>query len=335
MKQVAITIIAISLLIPTMMPALPSARGTSTIWSANFETGSHSQFNQCWVQSVGATVGVSTSIVHSGKYAEIANYNGQDNSGAPHRAYCGQGFSLSNQYSNVENDIWIYVPAIVNGKAQNYQSWFTFVNLFFKDPTGLVNGPLLVMGCGASNCNQRQLILRSGPFTSNNFVVSQNTVNWPLNQWFELRTIIRQTSIMSVITLYEVSAVGVQQLVVNMTSATTGLYLYQAHWGLYDGPPSGVSAIYNDDITLMELGAAEFTTTAAAMSAKSSTISLTSALTSSTVTASSSASMTTTSMAVTLTSYTTSMTLASTTSITSINSTVVASTTNSTLTTQS
>ena len=273
MKPTGILIAVIFLLIPFLMPSHLAAQASTVIWSANFGTGDHSQFNECWVETPGATVNIATNIVHSGRYSEYDYYNGQGGTGSAHRAYCGEGFSLSGQYSNIENDIWIYVPSTVNGTAQDYQGWFTFVNLFFQNPTGSINGPLLVMGGNyATGCNQRQLSLGGGPFTTNNVMVTSNVVDWPVNEWFELRTIVTQTSSISVITLYEVSARGAQQLVTNMTSASTGLYLYQAHWGLYDGPPSGVSAIYNDDITVSSLGTTQSAVPAAVTSMSTSTV---------------------------------------------------------------
>ena len=234
----------------------PNVRASSLIWSANFETGDHSQFNQCWVQSGGAALpAIATNIVHNGKYSEYDFYDGKGDSSSPHRSYCGQGLNITSQYTNIENDIWIYVPSTVNGTQQNYQEWFTFVNLFFGQSTLPNQYPVFVLGCSSATgyyCDHRQLSLGSGPFAINNTILARNNVTWPLDEWFELRTLVIQTKSISVITLYQV-ANSTQQLVENMTSATVGMYLFQAHWGLYDGPTSGISAIYNDDITIFDI----------------------------------------------------------------------------------
>jgi hypothetical protein len=69
----------------------------------------------------------------------------------------------------------------------------------------------------------------------------------------------------TVITLYEVASNATWQLVLNMTSTTVDMYLFQAHWGLYDGPTSGISAIYNDDITVIDISGQQAISTSTAV----------------------------------------------------------------------
>jgi hypothetical protein len=206
--------------------------------------------------------------VHSGKYSEYDYYNGLGDSNTAHRSYCGESFNIMNRYSSIENDVWIYVPSTVNGRRQNYQEWFTFVNLFFGQSNLPNQYPVLVLGCSSGTgyrCDRRQLSLGSGPFFANDTILARNNVTWPFDQWFDLRTLVTESNSLTVITLYEVASNATQQLVWNMTSTTVNMYLFQAHWGLYDGPSSGVTAVYNDDITVLDISGQPATSTSTAV----------------------------------------------------------------------
>ena len=231
-KRLVIILLASGLLTPSLA-SVASAGQSNTIWSANFETGDHSQFNQCSVQPGGANPpAVATNIVHTGTYSEYDYYDGDGGTGLPHRSYCGEAFNVANQYTSIENDVWIYVPSSVNGTVQDYETWFTFVNLFFARSDGSSKGALVVMGCtsgGGYPCDHRQLSLNTGPFSSGHVIIASNNVTWPFDQWFALRTLITQSNGITMITLYEVLN-GNQQLVMKVSSTTANLYFYQAHW---------------------------------------------------------------------------------------------------------
>lgn len=236
----------LSLLNASAILEVSASAGHVLVWSANFETGDNSQFNGDLESTcANGVVGVSSTIVHSGRYAGY--YYGQGNSSS---ASCREFKNLNlyvPPYSNYQplNDfyfeMWVYVIPNPDGKLAGWISFATF-------DTPHIGFPFTIDG-ETNNQICLYVSLEGGKLTCQN-LNTQTLIQFPFHQWFNvavLANIIPNTTTSNVTVYYDGLAI-----IQNEGNLLNGPFAY-GHFGLYMSTLNPSVTILNDDMELWKI----------------------------------------------------------------------------------
>ncbi len=209
------------------------------IWSANFETGDNSQFNLARADScTNGTIGVTSSIVHTGKYAGY--YSGKSNypfgscREYPSLSLFLIPYKLLQPITSFRLSIWVYLPYVaLNG-------WVSFITLGSNDTQPIT--------LDADRHQQLTLFVSS---SNGNQIITQNVgprVKFPFNEWFNINVEVLRTGAQDEVIVYQDA-----KPIISFTGTALRGPLAYAHFGLYMSKEQASFAILNDDITLEKI----------------------------------------------------------------------------------
>ena len=209
----------------------PTITFDSQVWrvlfNASFESGNITDyFNDSVVTTCGAVDNITSTMVHSGHYAEIDYYDG-GSCGENIRAYPTE--SITNAPTDFYLNLWVYVP------QAKLTDWVSFITLHLSDDTFIT----------LDSNTQRQLHLWN---KITGITYQSGAVTWPFSEWFELgiRAHIQPGTLDYTIVVYQNNTP-----IISYTGDTGNGQLAHVHLGLYAGPNQGDFTVYNDDLLLM------------------------------------------------------------------------------------
>jgi hypothetical protein len=253
-----------------------STQATTTVWSANFETGNNAQFNgQVYNTCIDGNVSVSTTIVHTGSYSGYyyGIGNGTSGTGTGHgscREYPQLNLAVSpySAYQPITDfvfDGWFYVPTPANGTIagcsvlySSYCSWISFATL-----ASGTDWPFTIDGLNVNG--SRRIALWIGNDNMTGFIQNINTSSpqyWNFDSWMELTAVahIAIGTSNSDVTIYE-NGIPIIYYAGDVLSGP----LEYAHFGLYMSQSNTQPIIIlNDDLSIEEI--TQTTTTSATTS---------------------------------------------------------------------